>query len=94
MVTHHTDAKNDAGARESASVACFAPDWRGLVPIRGRVCGGAKWVYCFLSRREGAGGSWLPKATNPLLNSLKNGSPLGAPWRVGLVSMTGGSRKR
>ena len=78
MVTQYTETQNDAGARESGSLARFAPDWRGLAPIRRRVCGGGKvGVLFFKSPRGGRREAGYRRRPNPLLNSLKNGSPLG-----------------
>ena len=74
----HTGKKYDAGAPETARMAVPAADWRGLAPPTGRVCVGGKGGVLFSKsprggRRE-AGYRGRPK---PLLNSLKNGSPLG-----------------
>jgi hypothetical protein len=33
-----------------------------VLRVFGRVAVGVGWVYCFLSRREGASGCWLPEA--------------------------------
>lgn len=74
----HTESKDDAGVPESAPAARLGPDWRGLAPREGSVCGGAKVGVLFSKsprggRREAGCRRW-PK---PLLNSLKNGSSLG-----------------
>ena len=74
----HTESKYDVGAPESASGAGFGPDWRGLAAIRGRVCGEAKVGVLFSkSPRGGRRDAGYRRRPKPLLNSLKNGSPLG-----------------
>ena len=77
-VTQPTETKNGGDAAESASDPCFGPDWRGLAPKPGRVCGGAKVGVLFSkSPRGGRRDAGYRRRPNPLLNSLKNGSPLG-----------------
>jgi len=74
----HTEPECDAGALECADSTRFAPDLRGFGAIRGRVCGGAQVGVLFSkSPRGGRREAGYRRRPNPLLNSLKNGSPLG-----------------